>query len=304
MSKVIVGIVMTKLNAGSKNMLTALEHLGWNYKQLGCDKKWKGFITKMEEYALLAETQPYDTLLILIDSYDALPIKSPIGFKEAFELFGLDIVVGAENYCAPASLGMNCLPLENPTRINAIYPNVQTGCVIGRAYAISKMYRWILNEKIQDDQVGVATYMNKYFDQKHIDLDYDCKLSFHDNWGSSANITCRENNITISQYNFEYTPWFIHFPGFLSKRSFAHHLHPNAPISLTNYDQVGKYILKENFVAIGQVDSNAYYWENVGVLIIFGIFIFVILILFVLYIRQTIKVNNLYKFQDKIENLK
>jgi hypothetical protein len=298
MSEVKVGIVMTSLNAGSKNMLTALEILGWDYQQLGRGKKWEGFTTKMEEYALFAETELPETILVLIDSYDALPVRKSTGFKEAFELFGVDIVVGAENYCAPSALGMNCLPLENPTKINAMYPNVQSGCVIGRADSIAKMYRWIVQKGIQDDQVGVASYMNHYPDHKSIDLDYDCKLSFHDNWGSSAKITCETDKIIVSHNNLEHEPWFIHFPGFLYKRSFAQHLYPNGPISLPNYDQVGKHILKDDFITIGQVDRTAYYWENVGVLIILSILVFVLIVLVILYIRKSRIVTKFIKLHQ------
>jgi hypothetical protein len=279
---VVVGIVMTSLNAGSKNMVSALEHFGWNYVSLSLGKPWSGFMVKSREYAVFAESQEPNYILVLIDSYDALPIRRPDQFQEAFEKFGMDIVVGAENYCDPA----NCIPINKPNQNLKIHPNVQSGCIVGRAHALSKMFNWIVKEKIQDDQIGVAKYINTHLNEK-IDLDDNCILSFHDNWGNTCKIDIENNNdVVIRKNNISYKPWFIHFPGFLWKRTVMLPLQPFAPMDLENYDQVGKHILKNEFVNIGQVDKNAYYALNIAILVLVSVLVFLLVLFITMYVYE------------------
>src|SRR5882757_2442899 len=107
MNDIVVGVAMTQINAGGINMRSALQKLGWNAHMLGLGQKWSGWMMRMTMYADFAESQDPNTIIVFVDAYDALVVRTPDGFRELFESFACDIVVGAEHYCHG-----NCSPID------------------------------------------------------------------------------------------------------------------------------------------------------------------------------------------------
>jgi hypothetical protein len=283
---IIVGIMVTTLNAGSVNMINSLKKLGWNYEIIGKNIKWEGWQTRMKVYADFCASKNIDDIIVLIDAYDAICIKSVNGFEELFNSFQLDIVVGAENYC-----GINCIPINQFWNRHPLLKNenqyVQGGCIVGKAHCLSDMYTWALSKKIQDDQMAISQYIESNA-QVNIGLDIDNKISFHDNWGSTANFNISETGISIKRGNFIPSPYFVHFPGFLALKSIPL-IHGTKQIDLKNYNTVAKHILGDDFVAIGQIHSDSFETGTIVALSIVGgllVFLLLFIILFSIYHRK------------------
>jgi hypothetical protein len=89
--------------------------------------------------------------------------------------------------------------------------HVNSGCIIGYAGEIYKMFHWILNYKeftIYDDQIGVGFYMNK-FPQK-VQLDLEENFVVNDMFGSDHHIEEVGGIIMID--GKRKNSYFLHFP--------------------------------------------------------------------------------------------
>jgi hypothetical protein len=268
--QVVVCLMTTSLNAGGVNMKNALKILGWKYEVIALGEPWRGFKHKIESYADFASKQASQAIIVFVDAYDALPARSPEGFVEVFKSFNSDLVIGAEHYCS-----VNCLPVDTwwlmHKDVEKNFGNyyVQSGCIVGRAFAMAELFNWCVSEKEEDDQVAVANYVIQHPSVK-IWIDYENRIAFHDNWGNTAKFSIQDDYVTVTRDELATQPYFVHFPGFLAKRSIPLLSLPPAP--LRNYDFVAKHILKDDFVQIGQYDGVALKYGcavGLGVLIAF-----------------------------------
>jgi hypothetical protein len=294
---IVVGIMMTSLNAGGINMKNSLEKFGWNCTILGLGQKWQGWITRMKLYSEFAKSQSSDTIVVFVDAYDALTVRNSEGFQALFESFNSDIVVGAEFDC-----GGNCVPVTNWWSVHKDINNtngnlyVQGGCIVGRAHALAKMYDWCIDMKFCDDQIGIAHFINNH-SQSNIFLDYNNKFAFHDNFGSTGKFSINESNIIVAERGSLLTePYFIHFPSFLIWRSYPL-VHISKIPELKNYDFVGKHVLQNDFVSIGQVESNTVTTGNIVLLTILIALIVMCIIFICTCIHLKIKIIKTQKKQ-------
>ncbi len=277
-----VGIMMTKLNAGGMNIKNCLEKLGWDVTILGLGQKWGGWTMRMTLYADFAASKPTNSIIVFIDAFDALVTRSPEGFQELFESFGTDIVIGAENYC-----GNNCSPITQwwSEHSNTIqnYGNlyVQGGCVVGKAHALEQMYKWCLTENITDDQIGIAAFINQK-KSNNIFLDFENKICYHDNFGSTGNFSIHDGLVTAYRGDLVTNPFFVHFPGFLVWRSTPLIHTTNIP-ELKNYNFVAQHVLQEEFVEIGQMDTLTVTSCNITILILISLLLLFFVIFFGLF---------------------
>ena len=300
MSKIKVGVMMTSINAGGSNMLSALKKLEWDFEVLGKNYKWNGWPTRMLAYADFCDKQDPKCIIIFVDAYDALPVRSPLKFEELFTSFNVDILVGAEHFC-----WFNCRPLEKywleHSKINTHNNNyVQGGCVVGRAHALSKMYRWCLDNNYTDDQIGISNFIDNF--PNNVALDHQNVISFHDNWGSTGILSINEetNQLHVNRNELNTNPYFIHFPGFLAWSSLPL-LNVSKPTETKNYNFVGKHVLQDNFVLVGQVDSTAYSIGNIVGLVLLCLCFFICLILIFLIMRKYHPDNNvIFKRHHKV----
>jgi hypothetical protein len=277
---IIVGIMVTQLNAGAVNMINSLKKLGWNYEIIGKNVKWEGWETRMIVYADFCSSKEVNDVIVLIDAYDALSVKYSNGFEELFNSFQLDIIVGAENYC-----GANCLPIHKFWSRNTPSQNgnqyVQGGCIVGKAGSLADMYRWCLSKKISDDQMAIAQYIEENTHIK-IGLDADNKISFHDNWGCTGKFSISSTGVSIQRDQFFPDPYFVHFPGFLVWKSIPL-IHGTKNIELQNYNTVAKHILGDDFVVIGQVHSESVKDGTIVTLFIVASLLFLLFLFIILF---------------------
>lgn len=282
-----VACLATKRPSGAQNMFATLKKLHWAFDVIGLSMKWTGFRTKTEAYLQYAQKQHPETLIVFVDCFDALAVRDPKDFEDAFRSFHAAIVVGS---CSVCSI-FNCEKVDkywkkwhddtNAHDHGNLYVN--TGFVAGKARSLVKMYQWCVDRKIADDQIAVCRYMNER-PEEDVALDPTGKLIYNDDtdWnpkGTHYDVTTTKNVVVAVHKELRAEPFFIHFPGFLIKRTAFGFLRPKELLPLSNYDLVGKHILGDDFVEVGQLDMRAYRSRNI---ISWGMFTLILLLILLL----------------------
>lgn len=194
---------------GFKQLQESAARAGVEIRVLGAGEKWGGWRYRMSQYRMAAHRSRAD-YIVFADAYDVLVHPKA---KEKLDLLvqqlsaeGTDLLVGAESWC-----GNNCLPIDHwhngEARGEKFYVNA--GCMIGKPKALEEMYDWMLQRhpRIEDDQIGVATYMN-LFGKAKVKLDMNERLV--------TNFTGRQ----LLSFQLAETP-FSHFPGGQPKAGFS-----------------------------------------------------------------------------------
>lgn len=191
--------VATKWNEKLENFIRSLNKHKFNYKWLGKNIEWKSFNTKSELVynELLYNNYNDDDIVIVSDAYDVLVNRNSSSFKESFKSFKKPIVVGSEWYCGSSK---NCLQLYEYWKLQKYIPPkkyVNAGFIVGYKRELIDLYKYLLNEN--DDQLGLASYVNKYPELFGVD---------------HSNFIVQHVHVldTILQ-----EPYFFHFPGPLLK---------------------------------------------------------------------------------------
>jgi len=296
-----VGLMMTSLNAGGQNMIESCRKLGWDVNIIGKDVKWEGWRTRMLTYQQFCEQQNPDSIVILIDAYDALCVRSPKGFSKLFKSYNSDIVVGAEYVC-----GGNCYPIpkywkNNDKKIANGNFYVQGGCITGYAEALASMYKWCYDSGATDDQVAVGKYIEAQDEKYNIILDCDNKICYNSNCGVKGKFTIENDKIKVIDKTFETCPYFIHFPGFLVWGSVPFINGIKFP-PLHRYNFAGKFILEDNFVKIIQMNEESYAVGMFLIYTLFGILIFIAVLFIVLFAYNQQRLNEITKLVGDLDD--
>ena len=220
--KISVYACATKENTQVKNFLQSFKlHDGWDLHLVGMGLKWNTFRTKMECYRSSLQQVHPDEIVVCLDAYDAVCVSDSRHFQETFFSYQTSILIGYEPECCftlhNRFFQIGCCPnidkwkhFHGISTKDAFYVN--SGCIVGYAGEIYKMFEWILNYPtfpIKDDQVGVGMYMNEF--PSKVKLDLDRKFVFNDNFGENLHFKMvGKNQIEI---DIPYKPFFIHFPG-------------------------------------------------------------------------------------------
>jgi len=208
-------------------LLKTLDNNGWDNILIGEGVKWEGFITKMKLYAEYLETIDPNRLCVTCDGRDVLCVRSPLAFETGFNEFNKPIVVSMELLCngfIEFNEGGNCVELndywyyysnELPTRPKRQFVN--TGLIIGKAKDLLEMYNWCINwvndGNINDDQIAMGYYMNKF--PEKVGADYNIKLLHSSTFGvncASSGDDQWEDSPSISQF-LGHGAFFLHIPG-------------------------------------------------------------------------------------------
>ena len=296
---IVVATVATKMCAGVANLLRSLRHLGWEQVHvLGLGRKWTGFQLKIQEYHDFCEKMPSGTLVVLIDSFDALCVRGPEGFRLAFCTFAADIVCSAERLCGKK----NCVYPEeywnNPTNIHngqeiSGHKYLNSGIVIGTSQHLATMLRWALATKQHDDQLSAIRFLrvaNEYRVRMELDaqstltftevaLDYSSKRKWFRN-RADGRITCRLNQTRKVQ------PWFTHYPSLLFHRVMLDPFQFGQPLGRDNYDVVGNLVLpKGEFMDLVQTSYPLVRTRNILMWVLFLLALFLLFVFLRLYVR-------------------
>jgi len=255
--------VATKMTSGLSNYEKTLDLFKYEHEKLGYGQIWGGWRFRMKLYMEACLKEPSETILVLTDADDVLCVKSGEGMLEKFLSFNKSIVCTAEVTC---NIGV-CLPVDNYWKVRnqlnqSSYKYVNCGTMMGRAGALAKMWKWMLDNNFQDDQLGLCNYVNTFPELFHVD---STNSLFYVVPPPVANATPliewqkNSNNIsyvkslreTVDQSVCE--PFFIHFAGnFVQPAVFsALILHPPKLL----YDQMAQTLLKENAMNMFQTNE-------------------------------------------------
>lgn len=205
------------------------KHRGWDVHVLGMGKKWESFQTKMQCYHDFFKTVDKRQLVVCLDAYDVLCIRSSQDFRKKFMSYQTPIVVGYETACVVS----NCPSIEPWKTYHHLKDenniHVNTGCVIGYAGELEKMFDWILKQTIKDDQMGVGFYMNQF--PNKVQLDITQTLIMND-------VCARTYSVKHDPYgqirmDGKY-PYFVHFPS----------MHDSPPQN--NYNRITHHLLQDD----------------------------------------------------------
>lgn len=212
----------TSETAQVQNFLKSFDyHVGWDVHVVGMGLKWEPFRTKMKCYRDALRHINKKQVVVCLDAYDAICIRHSAGFLDAFYKCNTPILISCEPLCSftiyNRFLQLGCCPNINKWKAfhqmslsEPVYVN--SGCIVGYAGEIYKMFDWILEFKgfsIKDDQVGVGMYMNEF--PHNVRLDLENRFVFNDNFGKRLQIqVLKDNQIHL---DLPHKPYFLHFPG-------------------------------------------------------------------------------------------
>lgn len=196
------------------------KYSGWDVRLLGMGTTWKSFRTKMECYHSALQKIDRNQIVVCLDAYDVFCVRDSQNFIQKFLAYQSPIVIGYETntcftiYNKYIKLGV-CPSINTWKKFHNIQDNihVNSGCIIGYAIEILKMFEWILNYKdfvVYDDQIGVGFYMNNFPHKVKIDI-HD-KFIINDTFGTQRQVSLVNGSITIDN-DPALKPFFLHFPG-------------------------------------------------------------------------------------------
>ena len=221
-NKIHVFACATNRSVQVQNFFKSFEqHSGWDVHIVGIGLKWESYRTKMKSYRDALRQVHKKQVVVCLDAYDAICIRDSAGFLDTFYKYNTPILVSYEPLCAFTIYNrffqFGCCPNIDKWKMfhhislsEPIYVN--SGCIVGYAGEIYKMFDWILQYKsfsIRDDQVGVGLYMNEF--PQNVKLDLEDRFVFNDNFGERLQLTVLENNQV--EINIPNKPYFLHFPG-------------------------------------------------------------------------------------------
>ena len=193
--------IATDENDWLNNWKSSAQKWGYQYTILGKGREWKGFSTKIKLIIeFLLERDP-EEIIAIVDAYDLLFTGPPAELDEKFISFNFPIVVGGEDVCI-----LNCHKHTCKVNNNR-YKWVNGGCVIGYTKELISAYEFTLQVSPDDDQIGVA----KYMDANH------GKITVDGNQMIVANIRSTDELKYINNNRFQHTitkqvPVIIHTP--------------------------------------------------------------------------------------------
>ena len=231
-----------KNSGGLNNLLHSFDKVkNWDVQVIGKNCKWGGWRTRMQTYAdSLRDISPND-IVVLVDAYDVLCIRSGLDFDKTFRSFGVDLVISAENHC-----GVNCTPLTRWWYSNPhVFPkgprNANCGMMAGTAAALLELWEWCLLNNYKDDQIALGCYMNSF--PSRCTLDVHSQLFYNDVGGKSK---FSISNGRISLGGRETSPYFIHFPGHMNRGSIS--FLTQLFESSSNYEQLNKDLIGFDYI--------------------------------------------------------
>jgi len=155
--------IATEQNNWLEDWEMSINQWGYNYSILGMGVPWDGFCTKIKLILDFLHTRELSEIICIVDAYDLVFAGPQDELNKKFKSFNSPIVVGGEDICF-----LNCHKHTCDVN-NEKYRWVNGGCIIGFVKNLIDAYTFVLDVSPQDDQVGIAKYMDKYPSEVTID---------------------------------------------------------------------------------------------------------------------------------------
>lgn len=241
-----------KPNSNSLLFQKTLERNNWDSLFIGEGEKWNGFTNKINGYYNILQKLPEDKIVLLSDSRDVFCLRSPKHFLQHLnEILDLkeQILVSAEMFLVGHMDWTKEIISNYLQRTNLTYDNffsngiplnkywsyhdkqehlplrkyVNSGLIVGKVSNLLKIWKWILDNDISDDQLGVAKYTETF--PQFIKLDYEATILHTSCYGVNAGLYDMEkqkyDSPTFSEL-FGMSSYFLHIPGIHSSKGQKH----------------------------------------------------------------------------------
>jgi hypothetical protein len=158
-----VALLATHWTPTFENCRRSLHLHGYDYDILGWGEKWQGFSWRAKLYSDYCKARTRSSIVVFLDAYDTLAVRSSSDFLEYYDAFKRPVVVGAEWWCSSKK---NCGTVINWWKGNelkqAFRSRVNGGCIAGRSEMLGHIYSWIVSKNYEDDQKGLADWIDLY----------------------------------------------------------------------------------------------------------------------------------------------
>ena len=232
-----------KTNTNSLLFHKILERNNWDYLFVGEGEKWNGFKNKINGYYNILQKLHQDKIVLLSDARDVFCLRSPKHFIQYLNA-KLDlkeqILVSAEMFLVghmdwTEEIISNYLQKTNKPYDNVFWQGiplnkywsfhnkqndlplrkyVNSGLIVGKVSNLLKMWKWILDNDISDDQLGVAKYTETF--PQFIKLDYEATILHTSCYGVDGGLYDIEkqkyDSPTFSEL-YGISSYFLHIPG-------------------------------------------------------------------------------------------
>ena len=241
-----------KTNTNSLLFQKTLERNNWDSLFVGEGEKWNGFKTKTYGYYNILQKLPQDKIVLLSDARDVFCLRSPKHFLQHLNAkFDLkeQILVSAEMFLVghmdwTEDIIANYLQKTNQTYDYVFWQGiplnkywsfhnkqndlplrkyVNSGLIVGKVSNLVKMWNWILDNDISDDQLGVAKYTETF--PQFVKLDYEATILHTSGYGVNGGFYNMEkqkyDSPTFSEL-FGMSSYFLHIPGIKMSKGQKH----------------------------------------------------------------------------------
>jgi len=283
-----VKFVATALTTGVHNYTKTLHSFGYDYEHLALGEKWGGWRFRMKTYMDICKKEKPDEILILTDADDVLVTRKNDNLQTIFEKFNKDIIVSSETVC----LTSTCKDIPNYWKKNGKEDSscffVNCGLMMGRAGELCTMWKWMLDQGFQDDQIALGHYVDSYPEKFHVDA-YN-ELFYTVPRSTSVEIEWSKNELVSLIDPIDKrkcTPYFLHFAGHFTIPTIhsALVLHKQPVL----YDDIAKKILNTEAMSYQNLNEGG---RKYGILIfwtITSIFLVIIILLAIFLTKKRTK---------------
>lgn len=237
-------------NQNSQFFKETLEKCGWEYLFIGEGEMWDGFKTKINGYYNCLLNLPSEKIVVLSDSRDVFCVRSPFYYMEhTKEILNTQILISTEMFLlGHMNWTENIIEKYKSNDLNYFWQGipldkywnhygktdnlplrkyVNSGLISGKVENLLKAFKWIIEQNINDDQLGFSEYTNNF--PELVSLDYNAKILHTSTFGVNGGLYDIEEQYKDSPTMSEIlgmSSYFLHIPGInISKgQKYIYHL--------------------------------------------------------------------------------
>jgi hypothetical protein len=251
-------------NKNAELFKKTLDHHKWEYEFIGEGIKWNGFFDRMIGYhEFLTNNLPDNKIVILSDARDVFCLRNSDFFIEQIEKIIEDkIIISTEMFLIghmdwsdkqiedailkDPNFFWQGVPLNEYWEYHEIHSKpfrkyVNAGLIVGKVKNLKKALKWIIDNNINDDQLGFSKYTNQFPNLVHLDVEANIlhtSTAFVN--GSLSNHDIQKLDMPTFDELFGFSNYFLHIPG--SNSSKGQQYIYSIIYSLFNSDKIDKNI--------------------------------------------------------------
>ncbi len=257
----IVLFVATKENVGVQQFRKSLDRAGQEYRHLGKDAKWGGWVWRANVYLKELCLMDGDRWVCTSDADDVICTRALSAHNLQQRLEPGQILASAEIFCST-----NCEPVNEywkhnmhllPKNSPFTHPNA--GGLAGRAQDLRNFYSWYLQTGLADDQIALGRYCNSFPHKVVIDAQGDelCVVSpWHKKSFEKIN-----TEYQITHHNRSSKPAIVHFSGEALDVLKMTWKNGQANDGIPK-EVLAKLVLQDDFVAQDPTFKRVVYWNH------------------------------------------